>query len=101
MNRREALSAVSFLVGGTIIGAEAFLSCSSKPSIPAGSGILSIDHVAFLDEVAETILPTTASSPGAKEARVGEFMQIMLQDCYSPADQKIFMDGIIALNNAA
>ena len=102
MNRREAISAVGFLVGGTVIGAEAFLSgCSSKPSSPAVNGVLTSDQIAFLDEVGETILPTTASSPGAKEAKVGEFMDIMLKDCYSPADQKIFMDGVATLDNAS
>ena len=68
MNRREAISAVRFLVGGSVIGAEAFLSgCSSKPSSPSVNGVLTSDQIAFLDEVGETILPTTASSPGAKE----------------------------------
>lgn len=100
MNRREALSAVGFLMGGTIIGAEAFLSGCSKPS-PVRTGLLSNDQIVFLDEVGETILPTTASSPGAKEAKVGEFMDVMLKDCYSPQDQKILMDGITTLDKAS
>ena len=101
MNRREAISAVGFLVGGTVIGAEAFLSgCSNKPSSPPLNGVLTSDQIGFLDEVGETILPMTATSPGAKEAKVGEFMDIMLKDCYSPADQKIFLDGIATVDNA-
>jgi len=102
MNRREALSAVGLLVGGTIVGAEAFLTgCSSKPSSPVTAGLLTNDQIAFLNEVSETILPATPSSPGAKEAKVGECMDLMLQDCYSPADQKIFLEGITTLDNAA
>ena len=101
MNRRDALSAVGFLVGGTIIGAEAFLSGCSKPAAPVGTGLLSNDQISFLDEVAETILPATPSSPGAKEAKVGEFMNVMLQDCYSTTEQKIFLDGIATLDNTA
>lgn len=102
MNRREALSAVGFLVGGTVIGAQAFLTgCSSKPAAPEGGRLLTKDQLAFLDEVGETILPTTASSPGAKEAKIGEFMEVMVNDCYSPADQKIFLEGITSLDNAS
>ncbi len=102
MNRREAISAVSFLVGGTVIGAQTFLAgCSSKPSGPSATGLLTNDQISFMNEVGETILPTTPSSPGAKDAKVGEFMDIMLKDCYSPADQKIFIDGITALDNAS
>jgi hypothetical protein len=101
MNRREALSAVGFLMGGTIIGAEAFLSgCTSKPAGVGKAGLLlSSDQVALLDEVGETILPTTASSPGAKAAKVGEFMDVMLKDCYSPENQKIFTDGLTTLES--
>ncbi|WP_276373785.1 gluconate 2-dehydrogenase subunit 3 family protein [Chryseolinea sp. H1M3-3] len=102
MNRREAISAVGFLVGGTVIGAQAFLTgCSSKPEGPSSTGLLTNDQISFMNEVGETILPTTPSSPGAKEAKVGEFMDIMLKDCYSPADQKIFMDGIATLDKAS
>jgi hypothetical protein len=102
MNRREAISAVGFLVGGTVIGAQAFLAgCSSKPATPGAAGFLTNDQIAFLDEVGETILPTTASSPGAKAAKVGEFMDIMVKDCYSAEDQKIFIDGMATLDKAS
>jgi hypothetical protein len=102
MNRREAILAVGFLGGGTVIGAQTFLpGCGSKPSPLGATALLSQDQIAFLDEVGETILPTTASSPGAKAAKVGEFMDIMLNDCYSPEDQKIFMDGITTLDKAS
>lgn len=102
MNRREAISAVSFLVGGTVIGAQGFLSgCGSKTSAPGANYLLTDDQIAFLDEVGETILPTTASSPGASAAKVGAFMDIMLKDCYSSTDQKILMDGIASLDQAA
>ena len=67
MNRREALAAVSALFGGAIIGSHAFLSgCGApnedgRPNAPA----LNADDEALLDEVGETILPTTPDSPGA------------------------------------
>jgi hypothetical protein len=101
MNRREALSAVSFLVGGTIIGAGAFLSGCSKPVPATQSGFFSADEIALLDEVGETILPTTPSSPGAKEAEIGKFMNSIVADCYSPGEQKIFKDGLTKLDDTS
>lgn len=102
MNRRDALSRVALLFGGTIIGAEFFLSgCKNPDAKSAGTMDFSEKNIAFLDEVAETILPETPSSPGAKAAKVGDFMKTMVTDCYEEKDQKIFMEGIGKLNDAA
>ena len=59
-----------------------------------------MDDIAFLDEVGETILPKT-DTPGAKDAQVGQFMKVMVTDCYTPDDQKTFTDGIEKLNKAS
>ena len=101
MNRRDAIGRVSLLLGGTILGAEVFLSgCHNAPNI-GGAGInFSNDDVSFLDEVAETILPAT-DTPGAKEAKVGEFMTRIVKDCYTEKDQKIFTDGMQQLDAAS
>ncbi len=101
INRRDALTRVSLILGGTIIGAEAFLT-GCKPSAPALSTIEFTDNnVSFLDEVGETILPTTESSPGAKAAGIGVFMKTIVTDCYEAADQEIFLEGIGQLNEEA
>ncbi|MEZ5044470.1 MAG: gluconate 2-dehydrogenase subunit 3 family protein [Saprospiraceae bacterium] len=101
MNRRDAITRVSLILGGTIIGAEAFLT-GCKPSAPALSTIEFTDNnIAFLDEVGETILPTTDSSPGAKAAGIGAFMKTIVSDCYTAEDQKVFLAGIGTLDEAA
>ncbi len=98
MNRRDAIGRVALIMGGAVIGAEFFLSgCKSTPKV---ADLFNADHVAFLDEVGETILPTT-SSPGAKAAKIGEFMAVMVRDCYTPQDQKAFLEGIGKLDEAA
>ena len=53
---------------------------------------------AFFDEVAETIFPKTAT-PGAKDAKVGEFMKVMVNDCYVEDDQKAFRAGQASIND--
>jgi hypothetical protein len=102
MNRREALSSVALLLGGTIIGAEAFLSgCTTNDKKIGAAGLnFSNDDIAFLDEVGETIIPAT-TTPGAKEAKIGQFMKTIVTDCYEEKDQKIFTEGMIKLNDAS
>jgi hypothetical protein len=86
-------------MGGTIIGAEAFLSgCKTTPK---KEGLFSVDDVSFLDEVGETILPATAGSPGAKEAQIGQFMKTIVTDCYDEDNQRTFTEGIGKLNDAS
>ena len=102
MNRRDALSRVALLLGGTVVGAQFFLE-GCKPADKKSVSDLNFqpDDIAFLDEVAETILPTTASSPGAKAAQVGAFMTVMIKDCYEEKDQKIFTEGMDKLQEAS
>jgi Gluconate 2-dehydrogenase subunit 3 len=103
MNRRDAIGRVSLLLGGTLLGAEAFLSgCHNAPEKNIGGAGTNFanDDIVFLDEVAETILPAT-DTPGAKEAKVGEFMTRIVKDCYTERDQKIFMEGMQKLDAAS
>ena len=97
MERREAVQYISLLLGGTLVGGSAFLTgCKSDTGSETK---FSEDDVAYLDEIANTILPDTASSPGAKAAKVGAFMTVMVNDCYEDKDQKIFHDGMKKLND--
>ena len=100
MNRRDALSRVALLVGGSVIGAQAFLT-GCKTSTKYGESLnFTPEDIAYLDEIAETILPKT-DTPGAKEAKVGEFMTVWVKDCYEEKDQKIFLEGMNKLNEAS
>ena len=101
MNRRDALSRVALLMGGTVIGANIFLEGCKPADKKAMTGLdFQPEDIAYLDEIADTILPTTASSPGAKAAAVGTFMTVMVKDCYEERDQKIFTEGMQKLQDA-
>src|ERR1044071_9208459 len=98
MDRRELLKMIAVLTGGTVIGAEAFLTgCKNTET---STMVFSEKDIALLDEVGETIIPTT-SSPGAKAAHIGEFMKTIVNDCYEEENQKIFQEGIHKLNDAS
>lgn len=98
MERRELLKMIAALTGGVIIGGELLTGCKSGPTM--GGPTFSEADAAFLDEVAETILPAT-KTPGAKDAKVGPFMVVMVNDCYEDKDQVIFHAGIGKLDEAS
>ncbi|MDQ4140750.1 MAG: gluconate 2-dehydrogenase subunit 3 family protein [Bacteroidota bacterium] len=100
MNRREAISAVAYLMGTAVIGAEAFLTGCQRASQEETLSF-SESTIALLDEVAETILPGTEGSPGAKEAHIGTFIKTMVTDCYEEKHQKIFAEGLNKLQEAS
>lgn len=95
MNRREALKRVGLIMGGTIIGAQAFLSsCRSEEDKAVKINDLFTDkEVMLMNEIGETIIPTT-DTPGAKAADVGSLMAMMVLDVYTPEDQQVFKNGL-------
>jgi Gluconate 2-dehydrogenase subunit 3 len=96
MQRRELLKMIAVLTGGSVVGAELFLTgCSNKTA-----GFFSTGDMAFFDEVAETIIPRT-DTPGAKDAATGKFMALYASDCYDETNRKILKDGIGILDQAA
>jgi hypothetical protein len=107
IDRREALKRVGVMLGGVaLVGGTSLLTACEKAGTPArdsaaatGAGTFTTQDIALLDEVAETILPQT-KTPGAKAAKTGAFMALMVTDSYSPSDQRIFRDGMKKLDEA-
>jgi hypothetical protein len=94
MERKEAIQYITVLLGGTLVGANSLLSgCKEEDK-----KMFSAEEVAYLDEIADTILPETAT-PGAKAAKVGSFMAVMVNDCYEVKDQAIFKKGMNTIND--
>jgi hypothetical protein len=101
INRREAIRRVSALLGGAaFVGGTGLLTAYAKASAPVDGtiGRFRAEDIAFLDEIAETILPAT-KTPGAKAAKTGAFMALMVTDSYSPAEQRIFHEGMRNLDD--
>ena len=102
INRREAIRCVSALLGGVaFVGGSGLLAAVEKASAAneGTPGEFTVQDVAFLDEIAETISPAT-KTPGAKEAKTGAFMALMVTDGYSPAEQKVFREGMRKVEEA-
>ncbi|HZF67541.1 MAG TPA: gluconate 2-dehydrogenase subunit 3 family protein [Gemmatirosa sp.] len=113
IDRREAIRRVSALLGGAaLVGGSSLLAAceraaerpradSAAAAAPARIGEFAAADIAFLDEVADTILPDTPKSPGAKAARVGAFMALMVTDGYRPSHRAAFRRGMQQLDAAA
>ena len=78
MNRRDAIKATLIASGGILVG------CRSDRA----------SDQALMEEIADTLLPTTAGSPGAKAAGTGAAMNLILSDCYKPAEQRAVSEGL-------
>lgn len=106
ISRREAVRRVAMLLGGTALvgGARAEAFTVSPEALGAamaqGVGAFTAAEIALLDEIAETILPET-STPGAKAAKTGAFMALMVTDCYTPEERGIFRAGLLAVDEAS
>ena len=92
LNRRDALKSVALLMGGTFIGSTALLT-GCAPGSQLKDLNFTAEDLAFLDEIGETIIPTT-DTPGAKATKIGEFMQMMMKDCYDADQQTTFITGL-------
>jgi hypothetical protein len=105
MNRREMLQRTAVLFGGTLIGADGLFAKNVNWDAleygpdAKGIGLFDKKQVRLLNEIADTIIPTT-DTPGAKAAKVGQFMAVMVSDCYEPEEQKRFMEGLVTLQAA-
>lgn len=93
MDRRELLSSVAVLLGGSIVGGKAFAMSGGAFSSENIDALFSKRDIELLDEIAETIIPET-KTPGAKAAKTGLFMAVMVKDCYSAKDQTKFIEGM-------
>jgi hypothetical protein len=94
MNRREAVRATTLVVGSLLLTSNGLVLGCARESAPSRSGALTADDQALIEEIADTLLPTTAASPGAKAAGAGAEINLLLSDCYEPDAQVRVVNGL-------
>ena len=96
INRREALRTGSVALGGLFMLSNGVLVGCSRDSDkgPPPTGMLSTEQQNLVEEIADTLLPKTAASPGAKEAGAGAAINLLLTDCYEPPAQERIVTGL-------
>ncbi|MBP6619999.1 MAG: gluconate 2-dehydrogenase subunit 3 family protein [Leadbetterella sp.] len=97
MKRRDALQRVALMMGG-VVSAPTMIAilngCKASGDAASGAAFsLTKDLQALVSEIAEVIIPKT-DTPGAKDAGVGPFIEMMLKDCYTEAQQQHFIKGL-------
>ena len=94
MKRRDAISQIALLLGGAFTAPTlmAMDVRNGKSSIVAADFSLTDVQRKIVSAVAEHILPRT-STPGAIDAGVPAFIELMLQDCYKKPEQYSFLKG--------
>jgi len=93
--RREALKASTVLLGSALLVPGLLTGCTPKSRDSAAESAANPEQ-ALLEDIADTLLPTTAASPGAKAAGVGATMLLLLNDCESADVQQRVSKGLQA-----
>ena len=100
MNRRDALRAATALAGAVLVSSTGMLvACDAEPKAArtpdhSPRRVLDADEQALVVAIADTLLPTTAASPGARAAGAGPAINLLLTDCYPSAAQQRVTKGL-------
>lgn len=96
MNRREVLKNTTLFLGYSLSAgalSELFIACHKEAQLNWQPVFLTNNQANLIAEITETILPKT-ETPGAKELGVPQFIDKMLKEMLSEADQKAFVEDL-------
>jgi len=96
MDRREVLRRVAFIMGGAVSAptVSAFLTgCQRSEEATVELFTFTPDQLERVSVIAEHIIPAT-ETPGAKDAGVPEFIDLMLHHCYEEEERNSFLSGL-------
>ena len=101
MNRREAVRATTLVVGGLFLTSNGLvLGCAREhEAARIANRVLDEDDQTLIENIADTLLPTTKASPGAAAAHAGAEINLLLSDCYEPEAQVRVVNGLKEFRN--
>lgn len=107
MKRRNVLKTISLGAGYTMTGAgfAAFISgCKQDGSIAAkgvewAPSFMSMTETKLVENILDAFLPTTESSPGAKELKIVQVVDNVVQKLFKAEEQSAFKNGLGQLVN--
>jgi hypothetical protein len=103
MNRREAIERTALILGYAV-SAPAMMGvlkgCKAAPELTYTPVFFTEDQARTVGEIAEIILPKT-DTPGAKEAGVPAFIDLMLKNVYPQEDKDRFLKGLLEFEQQA
>lgn len=97
MNRRDAIRSVAVMLGGTFSAPTLLAMQYRENKLPVPLSfvdfIVTENQKQIIAEVSELIIPRTAT-PGAKDAGVPDFVEMMVRDCYRKPEHISFLAGL-------
>ena len=100
MKRRDSIKALSAVTAHALFPAVLAGAAEAAARLDTGQAWtprwIRPPRAAMLEALVDTILPAT-DTPGARQARVHVFVDLALRDCYTAAEQALFLDGLEAL----
>ena len=93
MERRELLKVMALTFGGSLALPESAFAKLAEPLDPAALKLFTAPQRELVALLAETIIPKT-DTPGAIDAGVPAWLELLAQDCLPEADQKVLRDGL-------
>ncbi len=96
MTRRDALKCAAALLGYAVSGATLAAVLDGRTASAQANWspqFFTPAQAALLSEMVEHLLPKT-STPGAKDVGVDRFIDAIMKDYFSPADQRAFTKGL-------
>ena len=98
MERRELMKMMAASMGGTIALPDSAFAKMGEPFDPAELTFFRPGQRAQVALIAEAIIPRT-DTPGAIDAGVPGWIEIIVKDCLEEADQEVIIKGLSDLMN--
>jgi hypothetical protein len=101
LNRRDSLKGLSAITAHALFPSVLAGAAAARAELDASGAawtpvFVHPERAGMLEALVDTILPATAP-PGARQAGVHVFVDLALRDCYTPAEQQLFVEGLEAL----
>lgn len=93
MERREMMKMMAASIGGSIALPESVFAKMGEPFDPTELTFFRPGQRAQVAMIAEAIIPKT-DTPGAIEAGVPGWIEVIVRDCFEAEDQQIIIDGL-------
>ena len=103
MNRRDAIQRTAMVLGYAVSGPAligVLNGCKASPEAAFKPEFLTMEQALLVEELTEIIIPKT-DTPGAKEVGVPMFIDKLLKEVYTSADQERFVKNLMAFNDEA
>jgi len=103
MNRREAIQRASLVLGYAITGptlAAVLNGCKATPGLTFQPVFFTPEQAQLIDTITEIIIPKT-DTPGAKDAGVPSFIDVLIKEVYAKEDQEKFIGDLEVFNKGA